>query len=215
MPYFRSYPRHTIWEQLTAWFSILIFAILLLGMAAAAFGLSLFLLVTEDFSWQTAVSAAVSGFFTFLFAGTFLSGFRETFHVRLVLLFDRRLGLKSLFTGGPFIAKNFRRLDEVALAGKMIPLSQFTFEDYEAWQKREYRWNSPEDGLATIDYLLKELPKATNILEKEKTAAELSELKSALHTAKTQNAKFILRVRLGHDKMITPMEYEGHRGSFN
>jgi hypothetical protein len=178
--YFFGYPRRQ-WRYAAA-------MIVLAGLMAyfAFFGLLAAYHETELF-WR-AFKGAV-GAFAAWGSWHFAS---SIFIASIVPYFDRTVGVTGTFAQGAAVARNCRRLDELAAEQGIAPLSSFGFAD--DLRGEPVTWHEPRAGIEAISRLLSEIDAggADTVL-----ARELEAIRGALETTAGKGAKFALILRSG------------------
>jgi hypothetical protein len=140
-----------------------------------------------------------------------LRGIKHNFICRIVPYFESMVGFGKIhaFKGGIELARQSRRLDDLACQIGVRPLSDFGFKDDQDGQ--ELVWYNSSEGINTIIRLKEQLQnnqKAISLVQ------ELDVLQNNLEQAKDKNIRFCLLIRSGLDKMISPMEMDNRKGFF-
>jgi hypothetical protein len=183
--------------------------LLLAGAGALFHGLNFL----YDKSFPSALGFLVcAGFLVFFLCGL-AAGVVDSFKARIVPYFRQHLGDIDTFSGGAALARNCRRLDQLAGELHLTPLSAFGFND--DLLREQVVWHDPGLGLETVAGLLakvREQPDA--VADARAVAADLEKVAAALRQAREKGVSFCLILRAGMDRFISPMEMDARQGKF-
>jgi hypothetical protein len=142
------------------------------------------------------------------FAVALIIGIRDSFRVRVLPYFERRLGKGTSFMMGKSLLEHSHSLDEIAKQLGAAPLSEFaTGDDMVCFEKPN--WHEPTEALRTTQRLLNsEAAKAFP----EDLRSDLKALEDALAEACRQNVRFGLLLREGSS--ASGLEMDRRKGSF-
>ncbi len=155
-------------------------------------------------SIEAAIAVAV---FLWVLLGIVL-GIPQSFRVRLLPYFERKPGNADAWNSGKSLLENSRKLDDLATALGVTPLSQFASgDDIIAGEKLV--WFDPKPALETTTRLL-ESDAAKDFTQDLRT--DLSNIKSALNSATAKNIRFCLLIREG--STTSGAEMDQRKGSF-
>jgi hypothetical protein len=135
-----------------------------------------------------------------------ISVIRTDHRTSVVPYFDRRVGGIHSFGQGKHVAASCQRLDQLAMAIGVAPLSAFGFDDDYPWGR--VRWHDPMDGVKTMDAVLSQLPTDG---AKTPLRIELETIRDALVRAVEAGARFCLIL---HGPGTNAMEHDRRKGSF-
>jgi hypothetical protein len=154
--------------------------------------------------WELVISIAV--FLWLLFGICY--GVPQSFRVRLVPYFEKRLGGIETFASGTALLAHSRQLDDIASALGARSLSQFSSGD-DLIPGEQLAWHEPGPALETIETLLKS-DAAKNF--SPDLYSDLVKLQTALETAKNRDVRFCLLLREGSS--AETVEMSKRQGSF-
>ena len=100
-------------------------------------------------------------------------------------------------------------MDEHAVEAGVPPLSSFGFRDDRDGQK--LTWHPVPDGLRTVEALI---AATQNLAEEAGLHDDLLRLQRYLKRAEAKGVRFCLIVRVGMDKLISPVEMDNRQGHF-
>jgi hypothetical protein len=142
----------------------------------------------------------IAGFGAFLCARTI----RALVFPKIVPYFEKSLAESQPFAGGTALARQNQRLDELALAAGVTPLSSYGFNDDFAGQT--VTWHEPALALATIRAIL---PKVSQ--DESRLRGDLELLTEWLNRAAARRIRFALLLRTTHS--VADAEKEKRLGS--
>jgi len=131
---------------------------------------------------------------------------------RIVPYFETKVpGDDTFLKNGNLIVRNCKYLDACASADGARTLSSFGFTaPYENWR---VKWHNPDDGIQTISCLLDHIGRGDLILhDGPSTAIELRKIADKLQTAKLNNVRFCLHLRIDSD--YSPVEFDRREGRY-
>jgi hypothetical protein len=130
---------------------------------------------------------------------------------RIVPYFPEKSEGPDTFFSGWAIARNCLRLDQLAEAAGVRPLSSFGFED--ALYDRSQDWHPTADGLATCEALLAAVRASPESMSApEPLLEELEKLRDRLMEANRANIPFCLHLRT--DAAYTAHEFDSRPGKY-
>ncbi|MBC8095900.1 MAG: hypothetical protein H7Y43_08810 [Akkermansiaceae bacterium] len=136
-------------------------------------------------------------------------GIPRSYRARLLPYFERSPGSCDTADKGKSLLENSRKLDELALAFNVKPLSGFASgDDLIAGEKLV--WFDPQPALATAEKLLQS--EAAKDFAPE-LIADLASLRNALQAAAASQIRFCLLLREG--SAMSGAEMEQRKGSFS
>lgn len=142
------------------------------------------------------------------FAVALMIGIRDSFRVRVLPYFERRLGNGTSFLMGKSLLEHSRSLDEIAKQLGATPLSDFaTGDDMVCFEK--LNWHEPAEAMRTTQQLLNSEAAAAF---PEDLRSDLKALENALAEACRQNVRFGLLLREG--SCASGLEMDRRKGSF-
>ena len=137
-------------------------------------------------------------------------GLKEMGICRVVPYFEQPLRAigKDPFERGIELARQCRRLDELAANSGVRLISDFGFRDDLDHQK--LHWHEAIDGVRTVEKLLGEIRKegSADLVE------DLARVEASLRYAAAKSIRFCFIVRGGFDKWISGREMHIRKGSF-
>jgi hypothetical protein len=110
---------------------------------------------------------------------------RALLFARTIPYFEKKMGDGPPFEGGAALAKNTQRLDTLALAAGVAPLSSFGFNDDSVGET--VTWHEPALALATIRTISQHIPHSELALKRD-----LDRLAESLSLAASQRTRFAL-----------------------
>lgn len=181
------------------WISSITGLVATVALLAAVFG-----------NWTPMFSAQTLA--AFLFAGS-LSLIDSIFTIRNLRIFpyfSSTVGEIETFLSGWCLTQNMHFLDELAIGHDVRTLSSFGFADDLFGET--FIWHAAEEGLTTVEFLMKELPVDwTKVNDPDKVLEDLQKLRHALVRARDQQIEFCLVMRRG--TVVPPYELAVAKGT--
>jgi hypothetical protein len=153
--------------------------------------------------------------FFVLFLYTFILNILDRLTARIVPYFKERTQESDTFFKGQTIAKNCRKLDEIAMKINICPISEFGFND--DLDGEQVKWHDPKKGLETISGLLNQIRQnPTLVKEASSVISDLGRVEIALKNAASKSIPFCFLLREGSEYYdVSQAEKNRRKGSFS
>ncbi len=180
-----------------------------LGIVAIASGSYAFFVLES--AYLTSCAAALFLYFFVAIGLDFRTNYQDL--ARIVPYFERDVpeAWDTFFDCGHLIARHCLRLDALAKAANVKPISAFGFEDQ--FYNVAAPWFGAQEGLATVTHLLEQLRAQSELVDdSDKIVTELEKIQLRLQNAAELGVRFCFHLRA--DSAYTGHEFDSRRGKY-
>jgi hypothetical protein len=212
--YIRGYPSRCVWMFIRAAFPMSLFA--LPTLAASGIGAWTFFHLhrqSPSFPYLIILILLVAIFGVVMII--YIRVIAQYFQFRIVPYFEARVRIADSFKDDPFfsgyaMARHCKELDRLARRHDRPTLSSFGFKDefLGGWPD----WHDPAKGLEAIDFLIKNMPRTSEL---RAVRSDLEKLIEPLRSSAIKDIRFCLVIRCGYDDVVSLSKMENrNKGSY-